>query len=117
MNKRIMRIKLTGVMIGLMMLLVACGGGTTEQETGGGPVTLTFWDNQQTESGLSEYQQTAVKEFEKANPNINIKVTTVPYDQYQQRLQLAVEEEPTGCLYSGPDLEPRLRLRRCHCFT
>jgi ABC-type glycerol-3-phosphate transport system substrate-binding protein len=88
MNKRI---KLTGVMIGLMMLLVACGGGTTEQETGGGPVTLTFWDNQQTESGLSEYQQTAVKEFEKANPNINIKVTTVPYDQYQQRLQLAVE--------------------------
>jgi len=88
MNKRI---KLTGVMIGLMMLLVACGGGTTKQETGGGPVTLTFWDNQQTESGLSEYQQTAVKEFEKANPNINIKVTTVPYDQYQQRLQLAVE--------------------------
>ena len=115
MNKRI---KLTGVMIGLMLLLVACGGGTTEQETGGGPVTLTFWDNQQTESGLSEYQQTAVKEFEKANPNINIKVTTVPYDQYQQRLQLAVEGgNPPDVSDSGSDLEPRLRLGRRHCST
>lgn len=85
------RTGLTAVMIGLILLLVGCGGDSAEQGAGGGPVTLTFWDNQQTESGLSEYQQTAVKEFEKANPNINIKVTTVPYDQYQQRLQLAVQ--------------------------
>jgi ABC-type glycerol-3-phosphate transport system substrate-binding protein len=82
---------LTGVVIGLMLLLTACGGESANQGAGGGPVTLTFWDNQQTESGLSEYQKTAVKEFEKANPNIDIKVTTVPYDQYQQRLQLAVQ--------------------------
>lgn len=88
MNKRI---RLVGVMIGLMLLLAACGGDTADQEAGGGPVTLTFWDNQQTESGLSQYQRTAAKEFEKANPNINIKITTVPYDQYQQRLQLAVQ--------------------------
>jgi ABC-type glycerol-3-phosphate transport system substrate-binding protein len=53
-------------------------------------VTITFWDNQQSESGLSQFQQTAIDEFEKANPNINVEVVTVPYPEYQQRLTLAV---------------------------
>lgn len=54
-------------------------------------VTITFWDNQQSESGLSQFQQIAVDEFEKANPNINVEVVTVPYPEYQQRLTLAVQ--------------------------
>ena len=53
--------------------------------------TITFWDNQQAESGLSQYQKTAVKEFEAANPNIKVNVVTVPYPEYQQRLTLAVQ--------------------------
>ena len=54
-------------------------------------VTITFWDNQQTESGLSEFQQIAVDEFEAANPNIKVDVVTVPYTEYQQKLLLAVQ--------------------------
>lgn len=54
-------------------------------------VTLTFWDNQQSESGLSEFQQTAIDEFMAENPNIQIEVVTVPYPEYQQRLTLAVQ--------------------------
>lgn len=54
-------------------------------------ITLTFWDNQQTESGLSQFQQTAVDEFEAANPNITVEVVTVPYPEYQERLLLAVQ--------------------------
>lgn len=54
-------------------------------------VTITFWDNQQTESGLSQFQQIAVDEFEAANPDINVEVVTVPYPEYQQRLLLAVQ--------------------------
>jgi ABC-type glycerol-3-phosphate transport system substrate-binding protein len=54
-------------------------------------VTLNFWDNQQTESGLSQYQQAAVDRFEKENPDIKVKVTTVPYPEYQQRLLTAVQ--------------------------
>ena len=42
-------------------------------------ITLKFWDNQQTESGLSQYQKEAVKSFEAANPGIRVEVTTVPY--------------------------------------
>jgi multiple sugar transport system substrate-binding protein len=52
---------------------------------------LKFWDNQQTESGLSQYQQEAVKGFEAANPGIKVEVTTIPYPEYQQRLLTAVQ--------------------------
>jgi ABC-type glycerol-3-phosphate transport system substrate-binding protein len=61
-------------------------------------VTIQFWDNQQTESGLSEFQQTAVEEFEAANPDINVEVTTIPYPEYQDRLLLAVQSG------EGPDV-------------
>ena len=61
------------------------------EEPAGEPVKLVFWDNQQTESGLSEFQQIAVDEFEAANPNIEVEVVTVPYTEYQQKLLLAVQ--------------------------
>lgn len=54
-------------------------------------ITLRFWDNQQTESGLSQYQQAAVDRFMEENPGITIEVTTVPYPEYQQRLLTAVQ--------------------------
>lgn len=62
------------------------------------PITIQFWDNQQTESGLSQFQQTAVDEFEAANPGINVEVTTIPYPEYQDRLLLAVQSG------EGPDV-------------
>jgi ABC-type glycerol-3-phosphate transport system substrate-binding protein len=61
-------------------------------------VTLHFWDNQQTESGLSQYQQEAVKRFEAENPDIKVEVTTIPYPEYQQRLLTAVQSG------NGPDV-------------
>ena len=54
-------------------------------------IVLKFWDNQQTESGLSQYQQEAVTSFEAANPGIKVEVTTIPYPEYQQRLLTAVQ--------------------------
>ena len=54
-------------------------------------IVLKFWDNQQTESGLSQYQKEAVQRFEKDNPGIKVEVTTVPYPEYQQRLLTAVQ--------------------------
>lgn len=78
------------VLLPLALVAAACGEDAPE---GGGsePVTLTFWDNQQADSGLSETQQTAVEEFEASHPNIEIEIETVPYDDYQQRLTVAVE--------------------------
>lgn len=54
-------------------------------------IVLKFWDNQQTESGLSQYQEEAVKSFEAENPGIKVEVTTIPYPEYQQRLLTAVQ--------------------------
>ena len=54
-------------------------------------VTLQFWDNQQTESGLSQFQQEAVDRFMAENPGIKVEVTTIPYPEYQQRLLTAVQ--------------------------
>ncbi len=53
------------------------------------PVTLEFWDNQQATSGLSKFQEAAVKEFEAANPDIKIHVTTIPYPEYRDKLLIA----------------------------
>ncbi|RKD35524.1 MULTISPECIES: sugar ABC transporter substrate-binding protein [unclassified Rhizobium] len=65
--------------------LLAAGSALAEQ------TTLQFWDNQQTESGLSDVQKAAVERFMKENPDIKIEVTTVPYPEYQQRLLTAVQ--------------------------
>ncbi|MGN6548752.1 MAG: ABC transporter substrate-binding protein [Pararhizobium sp.] len=64
---------------------------TTGQAFAADTITLNFWDNQQTESGLSQYQKEAVARFEKENPDIKVNVTTVPYPEYQQRLLTAVQ--------------------------
>jgi ABC-type glycerol-3-phosphate transport system substrate-binding protein len=74
--------RLTAPALGLLCFCeVALGEGTT----------LKFWDNQQTESGLSQYQAEAVKRFEAENPGIKVEVTTIPYPEYQQRLLTAVK--------------------------
>jgi ABC-type glycerol-3-phosphate transport system substrate-binding protein len=61
-------------------------------------IVLKFWDNQQTESGLSQFQQEAVKRFEAENPDIKVEVTTIPYPEYQQKLLTAVQAG------NGPDV-------------
>jgi multiple sugar transport system substrate-binding protein len=86
----------TAAFLAAAMLLAACGGNGAEpggdEATGGdGEATLTFWDNQQADTGLSEFQRTAIEEFEEAHPDISVEVETVPYADYQQRLTLAVE--------------------------
>ncbi|MEL6150130.1 MAG: sugar ABC transporter substrate-binding protein [Chloroflexota bacterium] len=73
------------VVLALMMLPFVMAGAQDE------PITITFWDNQQTESGLSQFQQAAVDLFEAENPNITVEVVTVPYPEYQERLLLAVQ--------------------------
>ena len=74
-----------------ILLAALFAAATTHGALAQDSVTLKFWDNQQTESGLSQYQKEAVQRFEKENPGIKIEVTTVPYPEYQQRLLTAVQ--------------------------
>ncbi len=73
------------------ILAVAAIGLALPSSSNAEDVVLQFWDNQQTESGLSEYQQEAVSSFEAENPGIKVEVTTIPYPEYQQRLLTAVQ--------------------------
>jgi len=83
------------------LALAACTSAASEGEDAGSgsgdtappaeQVTITWWDNQQTDSGLSEYQQIAVDRFMAENPDVVVEVETIPYPEYQQRLQLAVQ--------------------------
>lgn len=75
----------------ITMLAAAAFAGAAFPAMSQEAVTLKFWDNQQAESGLSQYQQEAVKRFEAENPNIKVEVTTIPYPEYQQRLLTAVQ--------------------------
>ncbi len=71
--------------------LLAAASLLASQAYAQGKTTLRFWDNQQTESGLSQFQQAAVDRFEAENPDIEVEVTTIPYPEYQQRLLTAVQ--------------------------
>jgi len=73
-------------------------GALTAVTAANAQTVLRFWDNQQTESGLSVFQQEAVKRFEAEYPDIKVEVTTIPYPEYQQRLLTAVQAG------NGPDV-------------
>src|SRR5262245_29861347 len=91
-NRRKRRSKTMGGRCMLRMALIAAVLGLAMPTYGHAQeIVLRFWDNQQTESGLSQYQQEAVKSFEAENPDIKVEVTTVPYPEYQQRLLTAVQ--------------------------
>jgi len=74
-----------------LLMGVAAGATFAASAAQAQEVTLQFWDNQQTESGLSQVQEEAVGRFMEENPDINVEVTTVPYPEYQQRLLTAVQ--------------------------
>lgn len=77
---------------GIAALAAALAGLTGVAATAhAAPVVLKFWDNQQTESGLSDYQKAAVRQFEAENPDIKVEVTTIPYPEFQQRLLTAIQ--------------------------
>lgn len=78
--------KLTTLLATTTALASLAGSAFAQEQT-----TLQFWDNQQTESGLSQFQQEAVDRFEAENPGIQVEVTTIPYPEYQQRLLTAVQ--------------------------
>ena len=71
--------------------LAGLTGISTLSQAQAAPVVLKFWDNQQTESGLSDHQKAAVQRFEAENPGIKVAVTTIPYPEFQQRLLTAVQ--------------------------
>src|SRR5581483_3097855 len=64
----------------------------TPAVSGGGPkITLNYWDFQQSDKSILDAFEKARQDFQKANPNIEVKVTVTPYPQYRDALLKAAQ--------------------------
>lgn len=79
-----------------LLSLGACGGSNKADQ--GGKVTLNFWHISTTASGKA-YQENLAKEFEKKNPNVTIKIQAIQTEDYDGKLQTAMQDSN-----SAPDV-------------
>ncbi|HEU4354020.1 MAG TPA: sugar ABC transporter substrate-binding protein [Actinomycetota bacterium] len=97
--------------LALSLVAVACGGdeegggGTTGTgpATGGEPVTLDFWVFE--EGGIGSFLETLEQDFEAEHPNVDLKITAYPEDNYGVKLDTAIAagKEPDLVLVFGPE--------------
>ncbi|WP_052807340.1 extracellular solute-binding protein [Risungbinella massiliensis] len=75
------------------ILFVGC---SSEQDASSGPVTVTYWNtaNDEETATLKEI----IADFEKANPDIKIKLENVPFEEAQNKFKRAAQEG------NGPDV-------------
>jgi raffinose/stachyose/melibiose transport system substrate-binding protein len=67
----------------------SAAGGSSSSAAAGGSVTLTFWNNATPGPGLV-YYQTAVKQFEAANPGVKINMQNIQNESYDGKIQTAL---------------------------
>jgi raffinose/stachyose/melibiose transport system substrate-binding protein len=84
---------------GLLLATAACGGGSSSDNAGAtagssadssGPVSMTLWTNSTTGPGLN-YFKDAAKAFKAQEPNVTIKVQSVQNEDYDGKLQTALQ--------------------------
>src|SRR3989304_5901277 len=90
-----------------LVVMVACtsdegGDGGTETGPGGEETTLDFWVFE--EGGIGSFLQTLEQDFEAANPNVDLKITAYPEDNYGVKLDTAIAagKTPDLVLAFGP---------------
>jgi len=98
---RVAAIAALGLGVALAASACSSGGGSSSASGGSsaaggsssaaaaGPVTLTFWNNATPGPGLTYYQN-AIKAFESANPGVTIKMQNIQNEDYDGKLQTAL---------------------------
>ncbi|GAA2954927.1 extracellular solute-binding protein [Streptomyces enissocaesilis] len=66
----------------------ACSGGASDAGDASGPVTITWWDTSDATNEAPTYKA-LVKDFEKANPDIEVTYVSVPFGDAQTKFQTA----------------------------
>ncbi|MFV0461655.1 MAG: ABC transporter substrate-binding protein [Nostocoides sp.] len=86
--------------ISLGAILTGCGNGSTTASPASDnePITLTFWDHEQSSKEMDAAYKDAAAAFTKANPNVTVTIQTFPFEQYQEKLLTAVKGK------KGPDI-------------
>ncbi|WP_068616807.1 ABC transporter substrate-binding protein [Paenibacillus tuaregi] len=80
--------------VSLVTVLAGCGGGSKSAEENG-VVTITHYT---IDSPDRTFVEKLIPDFEKKHPNIKIKVTKAPYEQFDSKLQSAIAAK------NGPDV-------------
>ena len=76
-------------LLGISMILAGAGEAAKPQQEE--PVTIEFWDMQQSDLNILAAQEAALAQFEEENPNIKVNVTVFPYPEYRDKLLIAVQ--------------------------
>jgi multiple sugar transport system substrate-binding protein len=99
---------LVGVLFaGLALVAAACTNSSTNSTPGttgtAEQITLNFWVFE--EGGIGSFLETLEKDFETANPNIDLNITAYPEDNYGVKLDTAIAagKAPDLVLVFGPD--------------
>ncbi|MFF1574310.1 ABC transporter substrate-binding protein [Leifsonia sp. NPDC058292] len=74
---------------GTALLATGCSGSGGSDGSGDGKVSMTFWHNSTTGPGAA-FWKTTVADFEKANPNVTIKIQAVQNEDLDGKLQTAL---------------------------
>ncbi len=111
-----MKKKLTIMMFFIMLvgsLLAGCSSGNSDQASDnagdgnseGGVVQLTFWRNAGNDVENKVYED-LIKGFEEQNPNIKVKMTPIPFGDYETKLRtaLAAGNPPDVMAIDSPNL-------------
>src|SRR5690349_10358493 len=94
--------------LGVALAASACAGGSSGNgssgngngsgSSSGGKVTLTFWTNATPGPGLT-YFQNAIKTFDTLHPNVTIKMQTIQNEDYDGKLQTALNSNSTPDIF------------------
>src|SRR5690349_6981992 len=101
MMKRTRTAAIAALGLGVALAASACAGGGSSSGNGSsssGHVTLTFWTNATPGPGLT-YFQNAIKTFEKLHSNVTIKMQTIQNEDYDGKLQTALNSNSTPDIF------------------
>ncbi len=88
------RLRTTAAALAALGLLTACGSSGSSADTGGGKVTITYWDNNAGPARTPLFQH-LIDQFEKANPDITVKYVGVTSSEVAEKYNTAIASSST----------------------
>jgi len=101
------RRRVFAVALAVSLVMVACSsgsdGGSAQPSGAQEAVTLDFWVFE--EGGIGSFLETLERDYETANPNIDLNITAYPEDTYGVKLDTAIaaDKAPDLVLVFGPE--------------
>ncbi|MCT6918662.1 MAG: extracellular solute-binding protein, partial [Bifidobacteriales bacterium] len=93
-----MKLKVAAASLLSVVLLATCAACGGNSASGDGKVNMTMMHNSTLASGKNYYEKMA-KEFEKANPNVSIQIQAIQNEDYEGKIQTAMQDQD-----SAPDI-------------